>query len=152
MANDINNVTLTGRLTKDSELKHINNTEVINFSIAVNRYAGKDKEDTVSFFDIQMWGNYGKSINDKLVKGLQVTISGELQQQRWEKDGNARSKVVINAGNIKFSSNVDSNGSTGSQNQSYKKSDNTSGSYNKAPTQAHSQFAGPEQFDDDIPF
>jgi len=36
-----------------------------------------------------------------LLKGRQVAVQGELRQDRWEKDGQQRSKVVIVANNIR---------------------------------------------------
>lgn len=102
---DINCVVLVGRLTRDAELKYTNSGyPVCTFSIAVNRRRknGDTWEDEVSFFDIVLWGKQGESLNQYLVKGKQVSVSGELRQNRWEQDGQARSKVEVVAGNIQL--------------------------------------------------
>jgi len=67
------------------------------FSIASNRSVKKnDKwEDEAGFYDCVMFGKMAQSVNQYLTKGQQVSIAGEIRQERWEKDGQARSKVVI---------------------------------------------------------
>ena len=95
---DINTVTLIGRLTRPGELKYTNSgMGVSKFSIAVNRRkkSGDQWEDEVSFFDCTMFGKRAESLNQYLTKGKQVAVNGELRQNRWEKDGQTRSKVEI---------------------------------------------------------
>ena len=63
MSNDINNVALVGRLTRDAELKYTNSgTPVCKFSIASSTYAGQDKENYTSYFDFVLWGKQGEAI------------------------------------------------------------------------------------------
>lgn len=112
---DINCVVLVGRLTRDAELKYTNTGyPVCNFSIAVNRRRrnGDVWEDEASFFDIVLWGKQGEALNQYLVKGKQVSVSGELRQNRWEQDGQTRSKVEVIANNIQL---LGSGSSTGNQ-------------------------------------
>jgi single-strand DNA-binding protein len=45
-----------------------------------------------------------------LLKGKQVGISGELRQERWEKDGQHRSRVEINAQTLQMLSPKESQG------------------------------------------
>jgi single-strand DNA-binding protein len=102
---DINRVILVGRLVRDSDLKYTNSgTAVCKFSVAVNRRK-KDGDawvEEVSFFDVTLWGKIGESLNQFLVKGKQVGLEGELRQDRWEQDGQNRSKVEIIANNIQL--------------------------------------------------
>lgn len=105
MSSDINDVTLVGRLTRESELKYLNNgTPVLKFSIAVNRRmkSGDNWEDEVSYFDIVLWGKQGESIQQYLGKGKQIAVSGDLRQNRWEQDGQNRSKVEVIASNVQL--------------------------------------------------
>ena len=105
MASDINTVTIVGRLTRDSELKFTNSgAAVASMSIAVNR-SRKDGDQWVeepNFFDISLWGKRSESLNQYLTKGTRIAVSGELQQNRWEQDGQKRSKVLIHANNIQL--------------------------------------------------
>ena len=100
---DINHVVLVGRLTRNAELKYTNNGSAVSkFSIAINQRRKKDDQwvDESHFFDIVLWGKSAESLNQYLVKGKQVGIEGQLRQDRWEQDGQARSKVEIFATNV----------------------------------------------------
>lgn len=100
MANDINTVTLTGRLTRDSELKATaGGTSVCRFSLAVNRQvkSGDSWVNEVDYFDIVIWGKKAENLSKYLVKGKPVVITGELRQNRWEQDGKKYSRVEVNA-------------------------------------------------------
>jgi len=100
MAADLNHVTLIGRLTRDAELKYTSaGFAISNFSIAVNRRRknGDQWMEEASFFEINLYGKSAESLKQYLVKGKQVAVDGELRQDRWEQDGQPRSKVVIAA-------------------------------------------------------
>jgi single-strand DNA-binding protein len=100
---DINHVVLVGRLTRNAELKYTNNGAAVSkFSIAINQRRKKEDQwvDEVHYFDIVVWGKTAESLNQYLVKGKQVGIEGQLRQNRWEQEGQARSKVEISATNV----------------------------------------------------
>ena len=123
MANDINSVTLVGRMTRDGELKYTNSSlAVLKFSLAVNRKkkSGNDWVDEVSYFDIVLWGKQGEAIQKYLSKGKQVAVTGELRQNRWEQDGQNRSKVEVVASNVQLLGGGDnqSSGNSGSSGSS----------------------------------
>jgi single-strand DNA-binding protein len=102
---DLNHVTLLGRLTRDAELKYTSGGQAVcKFSIAVNRRRknGDQWEDEPNFFDIVLWGRQGESLNQYLVKGKMVGVDGELRQDRWQQDGQNRSKVEIVANNLQL--------------------------------------------------
>jgi single-strand DNA-binding protein len=102
---DINHVTLIGRLTRDAEYKALPSGQAVcNFSIAVNRRrkVGEQWEDEANYFDIVLWGKQADSLNRYLVKGKQIGVDGELRQDRWQQDGQNRSKVVISANNVQL--------------------------------------------------
>lgn len=103
---DMNLICVIGRVTRDAELKYTQGgTAVCNFSIGVNRSIpprgdGGEWKNEASFFDCQVWGKLAESKNPTLLKGKQVCVRGELRQDRWEQDGQARSKVYIVADSI----------------------------------------------------
>lgn len=151
MANDINSVVLVGRLTRDSEMRYTNGGMAIcKFSIAVNRRkrSGDQWTDEASFFDITMFGKSAESVQQYLMKGKQVAVQGELRQNRWEQDGQSRSKVEIVAQNVQLLGGPSggSGGSGGSAN---------TGNVRRGASKPFEQYGsvpGPEDFDDDIPF
>lgn len=110
---DVNHVILIGRLTRDAELKYTSGgMAVCKFSIAVNkrRKQGEQWVDEANFFDIVLWGKSGETLNQYLVKGKQVAVEGELHQNRWEQDGQSRSKIEINANNVQLLGGGESQG------------------------------------------
>ena len=148
---DINHVVLVGRLTRDAELKSIASGQAVcKFSIAVNRRrkSGDQWEDEPNFFDIVVWGRQGESLHQYLVKGKMVAVDGELRQDRWQQDGQNRSKVEVVANYLQLLGGNPSGGSSNGGNQ---------GSYNSSSQgqswQGQNNSMPPEdKFADDIPF
>jgi len=131
---DVNVVVLIGRLTRDCELKMTNGgTFVLNGSVAVNRYTGKDLPDDVSYVDFVMWGRQAEGAAPYMTKGRQVCLNGELRQERWNKDGQNRSRISVNVRSAQL---------IGDRNEKVKTVQT-----GNAPVSA-----GPEDFDDDVPF
>ncbi|WP_204190683.1 MULTISPECIES: single-stranded DNA-binding protein [unclassified Staphylococcus] len=108
----MNIVAITGRITKDLELKQAGQTQVTNFSIAVeNPY----KKDDASFFDIVAFGRTAELLNQYCGKGSKIGVDGTLKQDRFtDKEGNNRSVVRITANRIEF---LDTKGQSNGQSQ-----------------------------------
>ena len=145
---DINRVILVGRVVKDAELKFTpSSTPVTRFSVAVNRSRknGDQWEEEVSYIDIVLWGRSAESISKFLVKGKQVAVEGELRQNRWEQDGQQRSKLEVVASNVQLLSSGTTPGGGNAPSQGQQ------GSFTKKSAPASAPE--PEHFDDDgIPF
>ena len=111
--NDVNSVVLIGRLTKDADIKYLQSgTAVLNFSLAVNESVknGNSWSERANFFDITFYGQQGEGLRQYLGKGKQIAITGTLQQQRWQKEGQTKSKIVVIAKTIQLLGNAhDSN-------------------------------------------
>ncbi len=155
MANsDVNVVVLVGRLTRDAELRYTNTgTAICRFSLAVNRRkrSGDSWESEPNFFDVVLWGKQGEALQRYLEKGKQVSVTGELRQNRWEQNGQNRSKVEIVAANLQLLGGGASGPAAG------RKPDGPGPKQNSSPSDNYggpddSDFSGPEDFDDDIPF
>ena len=102
---DINHIVLVGRLTRDAELKYTNTGYAVGkFSIAINTRRKRNEEwvEEANFFDVVVWGKVAEALNPYLVKGKQVGVEGQLRQNRWEQDGQPRSKVEIVSSNIQL--------------------------------------------------
>ncbi len=99
---------LTGRITKDLELKQAGQTTVTNFSLAVDN---PFKKDDTSFFDVVAFGKTAELLNNYCGKGSKILIEGNLKQDRFtDKEGNNRSVVRVMANRVEF---LDSKGSKG---------------------------------------
>ena len=132
---------LTGRITKDLGLKQAGQTQVTNFSMAVDN---PFKKDDTSFFDIVAFGKTAQLLNDYCGKGSKILIEGNLKQDRFQdKEGNNRSVVRVIANRIEF---LDSKGS----NQSQKQQEQTTETKSKNP---FANANGPIDITDDmLPF
>ncbi|GHV85909.1 hypothetical protein AGMMS50230_15170 [Spirochaetia bacterium] len=157
---DLNRVVLIGRLTRDAELKYTANGQAVcKFSVAVNRRkkSGEQWVDEPNFFDVVVWGRQGESINQYLVKGKMVGVDGELRQDRWEQDGQNRSRVEIVAANIQLlggnpgaagGGNYNGGGASSAYNGSASAGGGApAGDFSPAPA-----AEGSDGFTDDIPF
>ena len=115
---DLNDVNLIGRLTRDAEIAYVGQTAKSEISIAVNCSVKRNDQWTseVSYFDVVVWGKTAENLRNFLQKGKQIAVHGYLRQDRWEKDGQARSRVYIVAENIQLLGSPDKNGSNGAKN------------------------------------
>ena len=150
---DINHVVLIGRLTRDAELKYTAGGQAVcKFSIAVNRRKknGDQWEDEANFFDIVLWGKQGESLQSYLVKGKMIGVDGELRQDRWQQDGQNRSKVEIIANYIQL---LGGGGGGSGGGGGDRQNNNNSQSNNSQESQSYSSSSGKDDgFTDDIPF
>ena len=100
----MNKIELTGRLTRDPDLRYTpNNRPVAQFTIAVNRrYAKETDEIKADFFPIVVWGKQGENCKTYLLKGSMVGIIGTLRNRSYEKDGNTRYITEVIAEEVYF--------------------------------------------------
>ena len=100
----VNTVALSGRLTRDPELKTFGEDgKVTSFGVASDRSVKVDGEWTTkpNFVDVSVFGGYAELIDKKARKGDLVTVQGQLRYESWENDaGEKRSKVYIVADTI----------------------------------------------------
>lgn len=85
---------ILGNLVKDPESRDAGKSRVANFTLAVNGRRGET--DYVSYIDCQAWGRLADVVMQYLQKGRQVLVAGEIQQDRWEKDGVKNSRIRVN--------------------------------------------------------
>lgn len=155
-------VVLVGNLTRDAQLKYTpSGYPICTFGIAINtrKKSGDQWVDEANFFDVELFGKSAESLNQYLTKGKMIGVEGELRQDRWEQDGQSRSKVKIVANRVNLLGG-------GSREGSYDKGSNqggasTAGSRDSAdrpyaprgkPTAQNSGPAETDDFSDDIPF
>lgn len=82
---DINNVTLTGRLTKDPELrKTTTGTSVVAVTVACNRMRAKDGTQSADFINCVVWNQPAEYLARYGRKGARVGLSGRIQTRSYE--------------------------------------------------------------------
>lgn len=80
----INSVVLSGRLTKDPELRNtFSGRSVVSFTVAVNRRF-QSEEQKADFIPCVAWGKTAEVIAQYCSKGSQIGVEGRLQQRTYD--------------------------------------------------------------------
>lgn len=87
----MNVCTFLGRLTKDVEIKTVGETEIANFTLAVDRRFKKEGQPTADFLNFVAFGKTAEVISKYCEKGSQIAVVARVQTRTWDdKDGNKR--------------------------------------------------------------
>ena len=79
----MNRVMLTGRLTRDPEMRSLpSGKTVTNFSVATNEY--RKGEEYTEYHSVVTWERLAEICGQFLGKGQMVSLEGRLQTRRWE--------------------------------------------------------------------
>jgi single-strand DNA-binding protein len=99
----VNKVVLTGRLTRDPEMRSLaSGKSVTQFSVATNEYAGNGKE-RAEYHNVVTWDRLAEICGQYLGKGQQVAIEGRIQTRSWDDDqGKRHWKTEIVAGHVEM--------------------------------------------------
>jgi single-strand DNA-binding protein len=112
---DINKVIITGRVTRDSELRQTpNGTSVTDVSVVSNRIwnKGSERQEEATFVDVTLWGKQAESLSQYLTKGRHIMVEARLKLNSWEtEEGVKRSKLTLVADSVNLTpSNANPNG------------------------------------------
>ena len=126
----INRVVLTGRLTKDPELRYTQSgTAVASFTVAVDRqYRNQAGEREADFINCVIWRKSAENFVNFTHKGSKVGIDGRLQTRNYENQQGQRvyvTEVVVDTFSL-LDSRQDNQGSQrgGYQNQGSQQNNN----------------------------
>ena len=98
---DICTLSLTGRLTRDPELKTLGSGK----TVANAGFASNPTKDKTIFFDLAAWGRTGEILAEYASKGDALAIVGRLSQEEYTtKAGEDRSDFVISVDSVKLPS------------------------------------------------
>lgn len=89
----MNKVMLTGRLSKDPEVRYTPNGRVVcQFVVAVDRpFVGEDGKREADFIACVIWGKQAEFVGNHFVKGKWIETEGRLQIRSYDaKDGSKR--------------------------------------------------------------
>ena len=101
----MNTVCLVGNLTRDIELRYTQSgTAVCGFGLAVNERTKKGEEwvDDPVFVDCTAFGRSAEVLSEYCSKGTKIGLEGKLRLERWESDGQKRSKLSVVANRIEL--------------------------------------------------
>lgn len=100
---DLNNWSITGRLTKDAEFKTLpSGKHVTEISCAVNTGFGQYKKTT--YVKVSVWGDSLQKLVPYLKKGSLIATSGELTTNEWtsKQDGAVHTDLCISARDVQL--------------------------------------------------
>jgi single-strand DNA-binding protein len=85
----MNRVLLTGRLTRDPEMRSLANSKTVTtFSVATNDYrSGQEKAESHT---VVTWDRLAEICAQYLGKGQLVAVEGRIQTRQWEDDRKIR--------------------------------------------------------------
>jgi single-strand DNA-binding protein len=103
-----NQVTLTGNLTDDPELRFTpNGVAVANFRMAVDQRVWDTdgwKDGEASYFRVNVWRDQAEHVSRSLHKGARCVVAGRLKSRSWETpEGQRRSAVEVDADEVGMS-------------------------------------------------
>lgn len=141
----INRVVLTGRPTKDLELRRTKSgTSVCQFNLAVDRnFKNKNGEREADFISCIAWKKTAEVMSQYVKKGSLIGVDGRIQTRSYNNKHDQRvyvTEVVVE--NFSFLGGSDKNGQVIKNNQS-------SSNQNNDPFDSNGQA---DISDDDLPF
>lgn len=98
---------LTGNVGVVKEVVVLDNSKVLNFTVAVNKhYKNKKGEKTTEtvWYDCALWNR--ENIFPYIKSGSHVTIQGEVSAKAYIKDGKAIAVLTCTVDTIEFSDKV----------------------------------------------
>jgi len=103
MGNGMNRAILIGNIGGEPDLHEVGESAVLDFSLATTERF-KTREGTydsrTEWHTIKVWGNRARALADILVTGMRVCVEGSIKTEKWEKDGQKRSKTTIVARDV----------------------------------------------------
>lgn len=140
----MNLVILTGRLTRDPELKFGQSGKAYSrFSLAVDRF----QKGEADFINCVAFGKTAELIGEYLRKGRKVGVQGRMQMNRYEVNGEKRTSYDVLVDTIEFLESKSSG-----EDSSYSSGNSYNEGYSRAAEPEKSAPIGNDFEDDEFPF
>ena len=95
-----NKVVITGRITKDLELKETKKgTKVCEFTLATNRPMDREKAD---FINVIVWDKQAENLVKYQKKGNLIAVFGEIRTDSYEVEGKKRYKTYVLCNQLEY--------------------------------------------------
>ena len=103
----MNKVFLTGRLTKEPEIRYTpSGKAVAKFNLAAQRRNAQEGQPTADFIPIVAWEKLAEICGNNLIKGSKILVEGRMQVRNYDaSDGSKRYITEVVALNIEFMGN-----------------------------------------------
>lgn len=97
----INVFTFAGHLGRDAEIRQTKDDKsVTGFAVGVDVGYGDNKQ--TMWVDCSMWGDRGERLADYLVKGAQLTVTGEASLQTYTSNGVEKTKLCCRVNDVQL--------------------------------------------------
>ena len=158
----MNNCNFAGNIGQDCRINTINGnngqTTVVNFSLAVEKRKKDDNGNKQTLWiDCAVWGKRAEALQQYLVKGQKVAVSGSVDVDLFTKsDGQTMPKLNLMVNDLTLMGGANQNqpqqqSGQGGYNQQRPQQSQQQGQTTQGQPQQKPQQGGPD-FDDDIPF
>jgi single-strand DNA-binding protein len=114
----INEVILAGRLARDPDMRYApqTGTGVCNFTVALDRYMGKDRESETDFIPCVAFGETAKFVEKYFAKGRKIIVKGNIRVRSWEdNEGKKRWATEVWTEKVDFADSPKKNNGNGSK-------------------------------------
>lgn len=140
----MNVVVLTGRLTRDPEVRYANEsqTAIARFSLAVDRPFSRDEEKKADFPSVVCFGKTAELVEKYITKGKKIGVTGRLQTGSYtNKDGVKVYTTEVVADRVEFL-------------EKREQTENIAGDggFNQDVVQGGGVYKDFEKLEDDVPF
>lgn len=100
----VNSAVVVGRVGQDPEMRYFDSGKVrTTFSVAVNRWDSRTKEETTDWFNIDIWDKQAEFAGEWVKKGRLVAVEGRLIVNKWQTpDGEMAERFFVRASNIRL--------------------------------------------------
>ena len=100
----MNTATIVGRAGQDAEIRYFESGKIkTTFSLAVNRWDAKTKEEVTDWFNIEVWDKQAQFAGDYVKKGREVVVDGRISISKWnDQSGEERVRFLIIANNVRL--------------------------------------------------
>lgn len=99
----MNHVILTGRLTKDPEIRYTDSKKAVaSFTLAVDDGRDSDGKRKAQFIPCVAWGKTAELIDQYFTKGKPLTVTGRITVRTYDKNGEKRYITEVVASGIEF--------------------------------------------------
>lgn len=150
----INTVALTGRLTRDPELRYTNSSiAVVQFILAVDRtFTNANGEKEADFIQIVAWRKTAELVANNTKKGTLIGVSGRVQTRNYQdNDGKTVYITEVVMDNLTFLESKNSQ----QTNQNQQPNNTNQSSQNKQKAHYNANTTNDNDIDisdDDLPF
>lgn len=106
-----NVIMIVGRVGADPEMKYIDSNKVVaKFNVAVNRPTkDTDGNNITDWFSCEFWGKQAEIAGEYVKKGTLVSVVGSGRIDKWESNGEKKSRFSILGNNFQLLSSKNEN-------------------------------------------